>query len=116
VGYNFLVPKTVTHKRTSVKAFRQAQELRHNQTPAEAKLWARLRNHQLNGPGFRRQHAISPSIVDYCCPACKATIELDGDSHADQETYDQQRTEWLLEQGHFFCPVLLGHHIEFSFI
>ena len=93
------MPKPLSHKRTTVKVFQHAKELRRNQTPAERKLWGCLRNHQLNGLGFRRQHAIGPFIVDFCCPACKLTIELDGDSHAYQVEYDQQRTQWLLEHG-----------------
>jgi hypothetical protein len=45
---------------------RRAAELRRNPTEAEAKLWARLRAHRLNGLGFRRQRAIGPYIVDFC--------------------------------------------------
>jgi very-short-patch-repair endonuclease len=35
--------------RTTPKMQRRAAELRHNQTEAEAKLWAYLRAHQANG-------------------------------------------------------------------
>ena len=87
------------HKRTDPQTFHFARELRRNLTPAEQRLWRRLRNHQLGGHKFRRQHAIGPFIVDFCCPACHLTIELDGDTHAGQEEYDQARTRWLLEQG-----------------
>jgi very-short-patch-repair endonuclease len=68
-------------------------------TRAERKLWARLRNHQLNGLGFLRQHAIGPFIVDFCCPERQATIEIDGDTHANQAEYDAARTAWLEEHG-----------------
>jgi very-short-patch-repair endonuclease len=27
-------------------------------------------------------------------------LEFDGDTHSDQESYDQARTEWLNEQGY----------------
>ena len=60
---------------------------------------ARLRNHQFNGYGFRRQHAIGPYIVDFCSPELRLVIEVDGYSHLSQGAYDQQRTTWLEGQG-----------------
>lgn len=87
------------HKRTDPVTFYRAKELRRNTTPAERKLWARLRNHQLNGLGFRRQHALGPFIVDFCCPMHRITIEIDGDTHAGQIEYDLSRTQWLKEHG-----------------
>jgi very-short-patch-repair endonuclease len=86
-------------KRTTPSAFFHAKELRRNLTPAERKLWTRLRDHRLNGLGFRRQHAIGSFIVDFCCPEKRWTIELDGHTHANQVEYDQSRTQWLNEQG-----------------
>ena len=69
------------HKRTIPKIFTRAQELRHNQTEAETKLWAYLRSHRLDEVGFRRQHAIGNYIVDFCAPPQKLIIELDGSQH-----------------------------------
>ena len=89
----------MTHKRTTPKIFHRAKELRRALTPAERKLWARLRNHQLEGYGFRPQHAIGSFIVDFCCPRRKTIIELDGRSHVDQADYDAMRTEWLMAHG-----------------
>jgi len=77
-----------------------ARESRQPQTPAESKLWARLRNRQLGGFKFRRQHPIGRFIVDFYCAASRLVIEIDGDSHADQVEYDAARTAWLNEQGH----------------
>jgi very-short-patch-repair endonuclease len=88
----------MAHKRTTPKTFYRAKELRQNLTPAERKLWSCLRNHQLNDLGFRRQHALGPFIVDFCCPEQQMIIEVDGDSHSDQIEYDEARTQWL--QGH----------------
>jgi len=87
------------HKRTTAKIFYRAKELRQNQTPAEKKLWARLRHHQLNELGFRRQHALRQFIVDFCCPQRNYVIELDGHSHANQKEYDLALTKWLTAQG-----------------
>ncbi|CAG0938168.1 hypothetical protein BROC_00130 [Candidatus Brocadiaceae bacterium] len=70
-------------------------------TPAEKKLWAYLREGQLDGAHFRKQHAVGTYIVDFFCAKAKLVIEVDGDSHADQVEYDAQRTAWLNEQKHY---------------
>ncbi len=90
---------TMPHTRTTSKIFHRAKDLRHSLTPAEKKLWARLRNHQLNDLGFRRQHALGQFIVDFCCPRHKYIVELNGHTHANQVEYDQARTEWLESKG-----------------
>ena len=77
-----------------------AHELRQPQTPAEEKLWSHLRNHQLDGLKFRRQHPIDRFIVDFYCAKAKLVIEVDGDSHAEQIEYDQVRTEYLNSRGY----------------
>ena len=51
-------------QRSNPKTKHRAVELRKEFTPAERKLWARLRNNQL-GVKFRRQHAIGPYIPDF---------------------------------------------------
>ncbi len=76
----------------------RARELRRPQTPAEAKLWARLHNRQL-GFKFRRQQPIDRFIVDFCCFTSRLIIEVDGDSHVEQADYDAARTEWLEQRG-----------------
>lgn len=88
------------HKRTTPKVFRYAKELRLNQTEAETKLWSRLRNHQLNGIGFRRQHAIGHFVVDFCAPRRKLIVELDGSQHLEQGDYDRERTAFLESKGY----------------
>ncbi|MFQ6015763.1 MAG: endonuclease domain-containing protein [Anaerolineae bacterium] len=82
-------------------AIRQrARELRRPQTPAEARLWQRLRRRQLNGHYFRRQHPIGNLIVDFYCAKARLVVEVDGDVHAMQEEHDAARTEWLEERGY----------------
>ncbi|MBC7876789.1 MAG: endonuclease domain-containing protein [Anaerolineales bacterium] len=78
----------------------QAKELRHEPTPAEAKLWSQLRGNRLNGISFRRQHAIGPYIADFCSPKIKLIIELDGSQHLEQEQYDTERTAFLESLGY----------------
>lgn len=80
----------------------RARELRREQTPAEKKIWARVRNHQLMNLPIRRQHPIGPYVVDFCCEPAKVIIEIDGDSHCEpeQKAFDAQRTTWLEECGY----------------
>ena len=77
----------------------QAGELRKESTPAEVKLWSRIRNDQL-GVNFRRQHAVGIYIPDFCSPKAKLIIELDGSQHLEQEEYDEERTKYLGSQGY----------------
>jgi very-short-patch-repair endonuclease len=79
-----------------------ARELRQPQTPAEVKLWSRLRDRQLDGLKFRRQHVIGHFIIDFYCADAKLCVVVDGDSHAgpDQIAYDAARTQWLNEEGY----------------
>lgn len=97
------------HKRTTPKIFHRAKELRHNKTPEEEKLWSRLRNHQLDGIGFRQHtcpggrrqgHAIGDTIVDFCAPRKKLVIELDGSQHFDTIESDAERTAFLNSKGY----------------
>jgi very-short-patch-repair endonuclease len=56
----------------------KARQLRRDQTDAEQRLWAHLRDRQLYGAKFRRQHPIGPFVADFCCPQRKLVVELDG--------------------------------------
>jgi len=78
-----------------------ARDHRHPLTPAETKIWSRVRNRGL-GFKIRRQHPIWRFIADFYCAEAKLVIEIDGDSHAepDQEDYDKARTERLEERGY----------------
>ncbi|MEW5829337.1 MAG: endonuclease domain-containing protein [Chloroflexota bacterium] len=88
------------HKRTTPKVFGRAKELHRTMTPAEIKLWARLRAHRLEDVHFRNQHAIGPYIVDFCAPRRKLVIELDGSQHLEQSGYDEERTKYLEMRGY----------------
>jgi very-short-patch-repair endonuclease len=59
----------------------QARRFRKDPTPAEKKLWARLRNRQLIGLKFRRQQPVGERIIDFLCADSKLAIELDGSGH-----------------------------------
>jgi very-short-patch-repair endonuclease len=63
----------------------------------EKRLWSRLRDSQLNGLSFRRQHPAGPYILDFYCPRLRLAVELDGSQHADRlrQAHDEKRTAWL---------------------
>jgi very-short-patch-repair endonuclease len=87
-------------RRVNPEIRKRSRELRKVQTPAEATLWARLRNGRLNGLKFRRQHPIGPYITDFYYPQGKLIIEVDGGIHLDRREDDDARTEWLNSQGY----------------
>jgi len=78
-------------------SFSKAQFLRRNETIAEKLLWEKLRNNQLGGLKFRRQHPVNIYIADFYCHKFKLIIELDGDYHnqEEQKQKDEVRTEVL---------------------
>ena len=106
------------HKRwrASPEMQARARELRCEMTPAEKKLWARIRFGQLDDAHFRRQHAVNRFIVDFFCARAKLVVEVDGDSHVTQADYDAARTQWLNEQKHYrvlrFTNDEVHHRIE----
>lgn len=89
------------HHDATAAIFRNAEELRKNMTEAEQILWAALRNKQLNGLKFRRQHPIKKYILDFYCFKKKLSIELDGKYHSEkaQQFYNEDRTKNLSALG-----------------
>ena len=67
----------------------RARALRRRQTEAEALLWKHLRNRQLLGLKFRRQHPIGPYFADFACIDIGLVIELDGGQHASDDAAAQ---------------------------
>jgi very-short-patch-repair endonuclease len=80
---------------------RNARALRKNSTDVERILWSELRDHRLNGAGFRRQVPIKNYVADFVCHAAKLVIELDGGQHfSDQgERADAARSAVIEAQG-----------------
>lgn len=87
------------HLDSSSQTMEYARKLRQQMTEAEEKLWSLLRNRQLKGRKFRRQHALAGYIADFYCHECKLVIELDGHFHKDQHAkeYDEARSRLLSE-------------------
>ena len=80
---------------------RIAGELRKSMTLAEKVLWERLRNRQVKGFRFRRQHPVKDFVVDFFCYEKMLVIEVDGTVHRDskQAERDEQRTLILKQIG-----------------
>ena len=79
-----------------------AKSLRHQQSDAELTLWNHLRNLQLDGIKFRRQHPIGKYIVDFVSLDRKLIIEIDGGQHnlPQEKERDDERTIWLESEGY----------------
>ena len=77
----------------------KARALRKNATDAEMMLWQSLRNNQLAGCKFRRQHEIGKYAADFVCIEKKLIIEVDGGQHSQEKYKDGVRDGWLREQG-----------------
>jgi len=69
-------------------------------TPAEARLWYRLRAGRLQGTKFKRQVVIGGYIAAFAAIARGLIIEVDGDTHAGNEARDERRTAALEARGY----------------
>ncbi|MBI4931806.1 MAG: endonuclease domain-containing protein [Bacteroidetes bacterium] len=81
------------------EAFEMAKRLKRKMTKAEKILWHELRNRNLNGYKFRRQHPIAWYIADFYCHKEKLVIELDGEVHDTEEMkeHDEKRNRIMEE-------------------
>ena len=88
-----------TYNRKSQKGKRQF--LRTHATHAERILWYSLKQRQILGYKFRRQHGIKEYVVDFYCPELKLANEADGESHETEEAkrYDQYRQREIEKEG-----------------
>jgi very-short-patch-repair endonuclease len=75
----------------------RAGSLRREMTNAENILWQKLRNKQIDGFRFRRQHPIDTFVADFFCYQAMLVVEVDGNVHADhsQAERDIERTRIL---------------------
>lgn len=81
--------------------YKKAEKLREQMTEAENVFWETVRNNQLDGLKFRRQHPLGIYILDFYCHKHLLVIELDGGYHQSliQENLDNERDHFLIEQG-----------------
>ena len=94
-----MMKSKIIFNRKSLKYFRSS--LRNRSTSAEAELWKMLKSRKLEGRKFRRQYSIGNYIVDFCCPAKKLVIELDGAPHGEYHKIqeDENRDKFLESFG-----------------
>lgn len=76
-----------------------ARQMRREPTPAEARLWQRLRKRQVLGRKFRRQHTIERFIVDFYSRDARLVVEVDGPIHEYTPEEDAIRQAFLESQG-----------------
>ena len=78
-----------------------ARELRKKPTSAEELLWQLLRDRQLLGLKFRRQHQFGDYVADFYCREAHLVIECDGSAHDGREQWhhDQNRNAYMISQG-----------------
>ena len=69
------------HAGASAQIFHYAIKLRKNPTESEKLLWNKLRNRQLEGIKFRRQHPFDDFAIDFYSHELELAIELDGGYH-----------------------------------
>jgi len=78
-----------------------SRNLRRNLTPAERRLWSRIRKKQIRGFQFYRQKVIGNYIVDFYCPKGNLIVEVDGGQHyvVEGKRKDRIRDNYLAKAG-----------------
>lgn len=106
--------KKQIHNLKEMEVYRKS--LRNHGTSAEAFLWNYLKESQLEGRKFRRQHSIKRFIVDFYCPSEKLIVELDGQYHFTKKAqeYDRMREKVLEELG--FTIIRFENKMVFDFL
>jgi very-short-patch-repair endonuclease len=82
-------------------AVENARKLRRAVTAAEHRAWWLLRDRNLLGVKFRRQHPIGRFVVDFCCQQSRLAVELDGTIHGQpsQKRKDSAKDAYLKRLG-----------------
>jgi len=101
-----IVPSTLWGEGFRVRGMKRnnierCRKLRKDQTDAEKKLWAILRNRQVCGIKLRRQFSLGRYILDFYSPEYKLGIEADGGGHYEGrgKQRDKLRTTQLSKLG-----------------
>ena len=97
--YSAIISKAKQNFGADLNIKNKARELRRNMTKPEKSLWSLIRNRQMNGLHFRRQHPYGIYILDFYCFKANLVIEIDGPIHLKQHAYDNERTRHLESSG-----------------
>ena len=93
----------------------RARNLRRKSTDAERLLWRHLRDRQLAGLKFRRQHPLGNFVGDFVCLEHCLVVEVDGGQHATRQKADADREAGLLRLGYrvlrFWNNEVLGNTV-----
>ncbi len=92
----------------------RARKLRQDATDAERLLWALLRNRQMAGRKFRRQHPYGRYVLDFYCDEARLAIELDGDQHAEDEHAQRDATRDAYLRGEGIRVLRIPNRLVFS--
>ncbi len=97
-SYGYVTSSTEEWKQT----IEFAKQNRKEPTKEEDLIWQELRNRNIDGYKFRRQHPVAGYIPDFVCLEKKLIVEIDGEYHseAEQKLFDAAREKWLHEYGY----------------
>ena len=89
-------------RETAQRATQRSRELRQTSPDAERALWQALRDRQLGGFKFRRQHPVGRYFADFACIEAGLIVELDGGQHFSPDGIDAdiRRTAELKQLGY----------------
>jgi very-short-patch-repair endonuclease len=76
-----------------------SRRLRREMTDAERRLWQNIRERQMGGHKFRRQHPAGRYVLDFVCLEARLVIEVDGGQHGERVEEDRLRSQWLEARG-----------------
>ncbi len=96
-------PKWQTARNSSYHLLKElAEKQKENPTEAEIFLWNNLKDKQLEGFKFRRQHIIDQFIADFVCLEKQLIIEVDVPIHnlPENQVSDAERTQILNDLGY----------------
>ena len=83
---------------TRLTAF--ARENRKTMTEPATRMWLALRASRFMGIKFRREKVIGPYVADFAANDPKLVIEIDGDTHDQDDSNDRIRTGILNQHGY----------------
>lgn len=78
-----------------------ARFLRRRLSLPEGLLWRAIKCGKVGGLKFRKQHPMSPYVLDFYCHAARLCVEVDGAAHGlgRQQANDARRDAWLADKG-----------------
>ncbi|MDE2093464.1 MAG: DUF559 domain-containing protein [Burkholderiales bacterium] len=80
----------------------RARELRKSSPEAERAIWNALRNRQLDGHKFRRQHPVGAYFADFACIEAMLIVEIDGAQHFEPEAMSADARRTVVLEAHGF--------------